>query len=180
MACGFSTVARLGLAAVLATAACRKSESDTGLSFDSAARPSGMGEPDAGGTAIADGDGPEIAAGADLLGDTAAARAGKWKPPGGDFGAVAVGQESAPQTFTFTCGDGPTGTLATQLGGPDALSFLIAEDLCQGTSLPPAGTCAVTLRFKPVKAGELAASLTLTAPSRGDAVLVVGGTGVAP
>jgi hypothetical protein len=155
MACGVSTVARLALFAVLASGACRKSESDTGLPLDSAAMPSGVG---------------------DTL-----APAGTWKPPSGDFGAVTVGQESPPQTFRFTNdGEQAAGPLATRLGGPDGPSFLLAEDLCAGASLPAAGTCAVTLRFKPLAAGELAASLTLTAPARGSAILVVGGTGVTP
>jgi hypothetical protein len=175
MACGVSTVARLALFAVLASGACRKSESDTGLPLDSAAMPSGTGEPDASG-AISD-----AAVGVDLPDDATLAQAGTWKPSSGDFGAVPVGQESPPQTFRFTNdGEQPAGPLATRLGGPDGPSFLVAEDLCAGASLPAAGTCAVTLRFKPLAAGELAASLTVTAPARGSAILVVGGTGVTP
>jgi hypothetical protein len=163
MACGVSTVARLGLLAALAIGACRKSESDADLSprLDAAASPSGMGEPDA----EADND-----------------AAGKFEPPGGDFGVVPIGQASAPQSFAFTNdGEQPVGPLATRtrLGGADPDSFLVVEDLCQGATLPSAGTCSVTLRFAPQTVGKLAASLTLTMAMR-TAVLVVGGTGLAP
>jgi hypothetical protein len=185
MACGVSTVARLVLLTALATGACRKSESevDPPPRIDGAASPSGMAEDAAtfaADSAAVDAGAAVDAAATDLGADAAGELAahGKFKPRSGDFGSVAIGQSSAPQTFAFTNEDEqPAGPLATRLGGPDAPSFVIVEDRCQGATLPAAETCSVTLSFKPQKTGELAASLTLTIPGRGTALLVIGGTG---
>jgi hypothetical protein len=188
MACS-SHVPRLGLLVALATAACVSSSSETESTtrFDAAATPGST--PGADGAVVENADAdttndlqiePDATPrGSDGSGDVPSTPAGKFKPGSGDFGSVAVGQQSEPLIFNLdNDGDQPTGPLAIQLGGSDAASFLIVSDSCKGTTVPAAGSCAVTLRFKPVKAGELAGSLTASAPMRASAALVFGGTGI--
>jgi hypothetical protein len=175
---------------VLATTACRSSsEAGAPPDPDSSAAPDNTSGADASSGASADGSAPADrgaggdagGAGADLAGSADAAPVGKFTPASGDFGSVVVGQQSPSQTFTFTNdGDQATGALTSQLGGSDAMSFLIAEDMCKGASLPPAEKCSITLRFKPLKVGELAGSLIVTAPLHAGAVLSFGGTGLSP
>ncbi|HXU83877.1 MAG TPA: choice-of-anchor D domain-containing protein [Polyangia bacterium] len=191
-------VCRLGLLLPLVAGACRKSDSDVESSSSSTPRidsatPSGTVERD-GGSGISDDDAAlvldedpgvtdvivSVPDRADDIGIGLALN-GKWKPSGGDFGSVMVGRESEPQIFTFTnTGTQPTGTLMTQLGGSDSTSFLVVEDKCRGANVAPGEGCAVTVRFKPTKTGELFASVTIIGPAKATAALIVGGTGIGP
>jgi uncharacterized repeat protein (TIGR03803 family) len=73
-------------------------------------------------------------------------------PPRLGFGGQVEGTTSAPQSVTVT----NTGTAnlifpagAVTLSGTGASSFMIASDGCSGQTVPPNGTCPVSVTFNP-------------------------------
>ncbi|MCA1828543.1 MAG: hypothetical protein LC689_16590, partial [Myxococcales bacterium] len=94
------------------------------------------------------------------------------------FSAVSAGQQSSPVTISFqNKGFQPSGSLSVALGGAGAAQFGISATTCTGTQLAPGATCTVTLVFKPVIDGPIAATLTVSGTPGGDTVVALTGTG---
>jgi len=91
-----------------------------------------------------------------------------------NFGAVATGATSAPQTVTVS---NPTGAAAP------VSSVSINGDFAQtntcGSSIPANGSCAVSVTFRPTVAGSRAGTLTVNAGGVTNTVSL-SGTGTAP
>ncbi len=83
------------------------------------------------------------------------------------FGEVPQGASSERVVFTVENeGTGQSSALRSTLGGSGAASFAIVEDDCAGHRLDPGDTCEVALRFVPIAAGGVSATLII---SGGDA-----------
>ena len=93
-----------------------------------------------------------------------------------DFGQVGT-DESATQTFTLTNQGGEaTGALTAAVTG--APGFTVTAGTCAGVSMAPGASCTVTVRFAPVSAGALAATLAVTSQSTpASADIALSGTG---
>lgn len=65
-----------------------------------------------------------------------------------EFGGVPVGQTSPPLTATIT-NTGPVATGALTAALQTGPLYAIAVDGCTGTTVAPAGTCAITLTYTP-------------------------------
>jgi hypothetical protein len=79
------------------------------------------------------------------------------------FGSEPVGTPSTSQTETVT----NSGIVPLQIGqaaivGSDGDEFTMSGDGCSGTTVPPAGTCAIGVRFDPKVAGTPASILRIT------------------
>lgn len=100
-------------------------------------------------------------------------------PTAWSFGSVGVGTPSPPATFTVTnTGADPSGILDVTLGGLDATSFGIAEDLCSGRALPAAGgTCTIAVVYAPISVGDHSAQLTVREPLSGTVSAMLDGRG---
>ncbi len=100
-----------------------------------------------------------------------------------DYGSVITG---ANTDLTFTVGNSggaTSGAVSFSLGGADASQFaVVAGGTCVSgsTTLSPAATCTVVLRFAPTTSGSKAATLTASATPGATAVATVSGLGVAP
>lgn len=100
-----------------------------------------------------------------------------------DYGSVILG---ATTDLTFTVGNSggaTSGAVSFSLGGADAGQFaVVAGGTCVSgsTTLSPAATCTVVLRFAPTTAGSKSATLTASATPGATAVASVTGLGVAP
>lgn len=80
-------------------------------------------------------------------------------PPAGNFGTVSSGTQ---QFFTISNAGMDNLILGIlSLTGPDASEFLITEDNCSGLTLPPAGTCTVTVAITPKTPGAKTAALSI-------------------
>ncbi len=81
-------------------------------------------------------------------------------PSGFDFGAVAVGTASAPQSFAVR-NEGSTslGLGAVAIVGADLDQFSLAGDDCSETSLDPGDECVLRVRFVPDSSGAKTARL---------------------
>ena len=76
-------------------------------------------------------------------------------PQAHDYGTVAVGATSAPFTFTLSnTGTGDSGPYQIQLGGIDALQFLISSTTCDGLNLAANASCQIAVVFDPTSPGS--------------------------
>jgi len=101
-------------------------------------------------------------------------------PTPGAFATV-VGTTSSPITFKATNnGTAPSGALTVALAGAGAAQFAITDNGC-GASVAGGANCTVTVVFKPIAAGSVTASLTVTDATAGStpATAVLNGTGAA-
>jgi hypothetical protein len=81
-----------------------------------------------------------------------------------DFSIVATGSTSAANTFKITNnGPGPSGPLATAIGGTGANEFALVADMCSGQTLGVGASCAVGVTFSPTADGAAMAALTVNA-----------------
>ncbi len=79
------------------------------------------------------------------------------------FASTSVGSTTAGQTVTLSNSGGTAATLgAASFSGANAGDFAIASNSC-GASLAAAGTCAISVVFKPTAAGARAATLSISA-----------------
>jgi hypothetical protein len=98
-------------------------------------------------------------------------------PTAHDYGSVPMGTTSSSATFTVTNrGGSSTGIFMVALGGANPSEFTIAGNNCTAT-LPPAGSCTVSVAFKPTAAGTRNATLNLSASPGGGTVATLTGTG---
>ncbi len=94
------------------------------------------------------------------------------------FGTATVETVTASQTITVSnVGGLATGPLATTIGGAEPSQFTVVSDLCMGTTLQPAATCAVTVEFAPTVAASDTATVTWSASPGGFASTALTGTG---
>jgi hypothetical protein len=83
-------------------------------------------------------------------------------PQSVSFGSQAVGTASTPQTVTVTnTGTAPLFFNAESQGGNNSLDFTDTNSQCVGISVPPGGSCALTLGFKPTATGTRTGTLQL-------------------
>lgn len=75
------------------------------------------------------------------------------------FGGQSVGTTSAAQTVTVT----NTGTAALQVTGVQPGSGFLTTDTCSGVSVAVGATCSIAVRFAPVTAGPVTASVQIFA-----------------
>ncbi|MFN8512849.1 MAG: choice-of-anchor D domain-containing protein [Chloroflexia bacterium] len=102
-----------------------------------------------------------------------------------DFGYQQVGTTSASQTITVTnIGSGPvTISNVVKSGGAMGNQFNIVGNTCfsagNGATLPPGGTCTITVTFSPNSVGLKEATITITDNASGSAQVVsLQGTGI--
>jgi hypothetical protein len=97
-----------------------------------------------------------------------------------DFPRTSIGPAATAPTRTFTvtnAGGEPTGAL--QVATSEGETFVVADHDCG--VLPPAGTCAVAVRFRPAKAGLHSGTLRVTDEAHGlRQEAAVTGTGIQP
>lgn len=83
-----------------------------------------------------------------------------------DFGALAQGTTSAPQTVTLTNNDPALNvtinTVSFILPNAGDYSIPAGTDTCSGASLPPAGTCTIGIAFTPHATGPSFAALSVS------------------
>jgi hypothetical protein len=92
-----------------------------------------------------------------------------------DFGAVAIGVSSAPQSVTLTnSGNVP---LLIKASTVTNAQFKHIGGCQQGTSVPPGGSCTLQVQATPATTGDIAGQLTLTT-NDGDYPLPLQATGV--
>ncbi len=97
-------------------------------------------------------------------------------PMTNSFGSVTVGNTSAAASFTLSnTGGSTTGTITPILTGTGAGEFDV-QNGC--TTLAPAGTCVVTVSFRPTSAGGKTASLNVSASPGGSVMANLDGSGV--
>ncbi|MCX7843752.1 MAG: choice-of-anchor D domain-containing protein [Candidatus Bipolaricaulota bacterium] len=100
-----------------------------------------------------------------------------------DFGAVRVGQESAPLTVTVrNVGTAPLSVGTVSLTGPHAAEFLVRNDAVSGATIPPGGSRTLEVVFRPVSVGAKTATLRIPSddPQTPVASVSLSGTGAAP
>jgi trimeric autotransporter adhesin len=103
-------------------------------------------------------------------------------PTSNDFGSIPLGQESNPFTFTVTnvsvC---TTGTILTQIFGPNPAFFHVSSDNCASNTLPPNGSCSLQVAFSPTVLGLQTADLDVSdIRSHWTSVAQLSGTGTSP
>jgi hypothetical protein len=87
-------------------------------------------------------------------------------PNSANFGAVALGHPSAPQTVTVTStGVDPLVFGQTTLGSGTAAAFGITDDTCANTSVAPGQSCTVTVIAHPTALGTQVARVLFSSPS---------------
>lgn len=97
-----------------------------------------------------------------------------------DFGAVAVGASSAPQTLTVrNVGTADLFSGGITLGGADAAHVAVVADACSGQRLAPAQSCVAQVAFTPDAIRSYAAQV-IAPGSAGVAFVDATGEGVAP
>ena len=103
-------------------------------------------------------------------------------PPSHAFGSTSLGTPTATQAFVATnTGSAPLHIGAVSLTGADPGDFDVHADGCSETTLGPAATCTVDVRFDPIAGGARSASLRVasdaaTSPSTS----ALTGVGLAP
>ena len=98
------------------------------------------------------------------------------------FGAITVGQTSSTAVTVSNYGGAglvlPAG--AVSLIGADAGQFAITGDICSGATVPPFGSCTVTVRFSPSSAGGKTAGLRVVSNGAySPDTVALSGTGIA-
>jgi len=84
-------------------------------------------------------------------------------PSNVEFGGVMVGTPSAAQRVTVTNSGNQNltfGAGAVTISGANAADFALSADSCSGATIPPAGTCSVSVTFTPSVAGAESADLS--------------------
>jgi hypothetical protein len=123
-----------------------------------------------------------LSAGAALTGTAVAANlALNVMPSTGDFGIVVFGTSSTQKTFTLTnTGNVATGVPVATFTGPGAVDFAVAAggNTCT-TSLAPTFSCTLSVVFTPHAMTSEVATLALTAPAGGQAMVPLSGRGSA-
>jgi len=98
-----------------------------------------------------------------------------------DFGTVAIGSTSAPQSLVAT-NVGGTPVQVSSVASNPAAEFAVVSSTCG--SVAPGATCSVTLAFAPVAAGERTGTLTVVSSGTGSPQAAtlrgVGSTGQPP
>jgi len=90
-----------------------------------------------------------------------------------DFGNQAVGTESAPQTLTIT----NTNNAPIKIFEIQSYVFSIRSGNCANITLPPGGSCSITITFAPHDAGRAHESLNVNSDS-GEFAIPISGTGI--
>lgn len=94
-----------------------------------------------------------------------------------DFGSRRVGMTSAPRKVQVV----NTGTVNVTISAISVTGDYVQVNNCTGAALAPAGSCAVTLRFKPTAVGARAGDLAITSTVTGSPHHVaLTGNGLAP
>ena len=78
-----------------------------------------------------------------------------------NFGTSVIGVAASPVTVTLTNNNSTALTVSKVAITPPASAFTLNTN-CKKAAIPPAGTCTVTLGFKPTVAGPVPGTLTLT------------------
>ncbi|MFN0246791.1 MAG: choice-of-anchor D domain-containing protein [Kofleriaceae bacterium] len=101
------------------------------------------------------------------------------EPSPATFASTVIGTTSPTTTFTVrNTGGSATGPLDVLLGGNDPNQFTITNNLCNVSSLPPAGTCTITVAFAPVTVGPRTATLIVSAIAGGTTQAALSGQGL--
>jgi hypothetical protein len=79
-----------------------------------------------------------------------------------DFGSVAVGQSSVPQTVTVTAGGVALVIASVALGGAHPGDFAISSNLCSGKTLQPGASCTFAVTYIPTIQSMVTALVTIT------------------
>jgi uncharacterized protein YkwD len=97
------------------------------------------------------------------------------------FGDGAVGTTSGSQAVTVTNSGNATLTISSiTLGGTNVTDFAIASNTC-GTTVAPAASCSVGIRFTPSAVGARSANLTVSDNAGGSPrTVTLSGTGTTP
>ncbi len=94
------------------------------------------------------------------------------------FSDTNIAAASATKTFTVTnTGGSSTGMVGVLLS--NTTDFTITSESCGGTTLAPAGTCQVIVKFAPSAVGDALGSVIVQASPGGQASASLGGTGTA-
>ena len=117
-----------------------------------------------------------------VTGTTAPASTLSVSPLSKAFGTQDTGTDSAFQLFTVTnTGTANVSVATAGLTGTDPGQFDQGTDTCTGTSLAPAATCAVQVRFSPTTTGAKTAQLRFTHDATGSpSDVMLSGTGAVP
>jgi uncharacterized repeat protein (TIGR01451 family) len=87
---------------------------------------------------------------------------GRFDVAGLDFGRVPNGEASTESYATLTnAGDVSMHVTTISIGGDDPTSFTLADDTCQGATLPVGRSCTVAVSFTPDSLGPKAAILQI-------------------
>jgi photosystem II stability/assembly factor-like uncharacterized protein len=79
-----------------------------------------------------------------------------------DFGLLALGQTSPPQTVTVTAGGLPLVVTSVSLSGTRPGDFAIQLDLCSGKTVQPGGSCTFAVVYTPTIQASVSALATIT------------------
>jgi List-Bact-rpt repeat protein len=105
------------------------------------------------------------------------------------FATTTVGATSASQPFVVTnSGNGPSGALATAIGGTNPAEFSLVADGCKGQTIAAGASCTVSAQFAPtgrgpksaaldINGGQLFAALTATGEDTVTLTVTKSGTG---
>ncbi len=98
-----------------------------------------------------------------------------------NFGQIAMGKGSAPQTVTLTNTGNATLDLGIDaIGGVDGPAFNVVQDTCSTAVVAPAGTCVEQLSFIPQTTGQVTAYLSFSGNAGTAGTVNLSGTGVEP
>ncbi|MGI9022039.1 MAG: choice-of-anchor D domain-containing protein, partial [Acidimicrobiales bacterium] len=101
------------------------------------------------------------------------------EPADVDFGEAPVGSATPPRRLTIV-NTGSSPLRVGALAGIDAAAgFVVVDDACAATDLPPAGRCDVEVVFRPTAAGTRKANVAVPLPDRTQSV-TFSGRGVDP
>ncbi|CAN5739459.1 hypothetical protein BH11MYX3_BH11MYX3_23630 [soil metagenome] len=98
-----------------------------------------------------------------------------------DIGSIKVGAASAASTVTVTVtnnGGLASGPITLGVGGTNASEFQVATTTCDGTALPPDGTCSAEIVFRPTSTGAKAATLNVNADPGGPLAVILTAVGL--
>jgi hypothetical protein len=99
-----------------------------------------------------------------------------FSPPSLTFATQLITTSSAPQVVTLTNGSGSALSITgVSIGGTGASSF--SETNTCDSSVPPEGTCTISVTFSPQAQGLLTASVTVNTGGGGGPSFAVSGTG---
>jgi hypothetical protein len=96
-------------------------------------------------------------------------------PSPNPFGTVVVGGSSAATFVVKNTGTATFGMVMANIAGTNSNEFTVSNNAC-AASLPPAGTCEITVKFQPAVVGNRTAVLQVSASPGGFATLQIGGS----